>query len=147
MKQTDINNYGIYLEIVGSLTAEHNYGDWEVTEFPTFTKEGTETRTCSACGEKETRSIPKVTYSVEAGDGQVWTSGGTGTADFEFSRSWEDEEQKQTAYDLFTGIEVDGAAVTDPSLKEKGSAITKPHCFLPEYTVCRRTYDHSEVLG
>ncbi len=35
---------------------EHTWGKWEVTQAPTCTEKGVETRTC-ACGEKETREV------------------------------------------------------------------------------------------
>ena len=36
----------------------HAFGEWTVTTPATCTVDGTETRTCSACGETETRTIP-----------------------------------------------------------------------------------------
>ena len=105
--------------VIDELTVEHNWGDWEVTKEPTFTEKGEETRTCSGCGETETREIDKVTYSIISGNGQTWTKGGNGTADFEFTRSYKD-----TAYDLFTEVQIDGKKVTDFT-KAKGSVITK----------------------
>ena len=38
----------------------HDWGEWVRTKAPTTTEEGEETRTCSRCGETETRSIPKL---------------------------------------------------------------------------------------
>ena len=38
----------------------HDWGEWVQTKAPTTTEEGEETRTCSRCGETETRSIPKL---------------------------------------------------------------------------------------
>ena len=38
----------------------HTFGDWEVVEEATEDEEGLEERTCSVCGEKETREIEKV---------------------------------------------------------------------------------------
>ena len=107
------------LTIYKLLKAEHNWGDWEVTKEPAFTEKGEETRTCSGCGQTESREIDKVTYSIISGNGQTWTKGGNGTADFEFTRSYKD-----TAYDLFTEVQIDGKKVTDFT-KAKGSVITK----------------------
>jgi len=39
---------------------EHQWGDWTVTKEPTATEEGEETKTCSTCGDKETRPIAKL---------------------------------------------------------------------------------------
>lgn len=36
----------------------HSFGAWTVTQAPTNTTEGVESRTCTACGQKETRQIP-----------------------------------------------------------------------------------------
>ena len=38
----------------------HRWGDWKVTKPATVEAEGVETRACTACGEVETRAIPKV---------------------------------------------------------------------------------------
>lgn len=38
----------------------HTWGDWTVTTPATYDEEGVETRTCSVCGETETRAIPKL---------------------------------------------------------------------------------------
>jgi hypothetical protein len=38
----------------------HTWGAWQETKAPTETAEGEETRTCAACGEKETRPIQKL---------------------------------------------------------------------------------------
>ena len=41
----------------------HAFGEWTVTTPATCTKDGVETRTCSACGETETRAIPATGHS------------------------------------------------------------------------------------
>ena len=38
----------------------HNWGNWTTKKAATTTAEGKETRTCSRCGAKETRSVPKL---------------------------------------------------------------------------------------
>ena len=38
----------------------HSYGNWSVTKAATTTAEGVETRTCTRCGSKETRTIAKI---------------------------------------------------------------------------------------
>ena len=91
----------------------HDWGDWQVTKEPTETEEGEEKRTCSRCGEEETRAIPKIdvaVYNNTKGDEQQWVKGSYTAASFTFKRSVEDEK----TFELFTGIEVDGAVV-DPS--------------------------------
>lgn len=44
----------------------HTFGDWKETTPATCTAEGVETRTC-ACGETETRAIPKTEHDFSAG--------------------------------------------------------------------------------
>lgn len=38
----------------------HNFGDWKTTKEPTTEAEGVKERTCSRCGEKETKQIEKL---------------------------------------------------------------------------------------
>lgn len=47
---------------------EHTYGDWALTTAPTLTTEGSATRTCTGCEEKETVTVPALT------DTSVWTA-------------------------------------------------------------------------
>ncbi len=56
-----------------STECTHEWGDWTVTTEATCMANGTETRTCSACGEAETRSIDKVghTFSTYVADGNA----------------------------------------------------------------------------
>ena len=49
----------------------HAFGEWTVTTPATCTVDGTETRTCSACGETETRAIPATGHTF--GDWTVTT--------------------------------------------------------------------------
>ena len=46
---------------------EHTFGEWIVTTAPTCTQDGLETRTCSACGEVETRVIPAAGHHYKDG--------------------------------------------------------------------------------
>lgn len=41
----------------------HSWGDWVETKAPTCDEEGEETRTCSGCGETETRPVAKVAHT------------------------------------------------------------------------------------
>lgn len=47
---------------------EHTYGEWTLTTAPTLTTEGSATRTCTGCEEKETVTVPALT------DTSVWTA-------------------------------------------------------------------------
>ena len=62
----------------------HAFGEWTVTTPATCTVDGTETRTCSACGETETRTIPATGHTF--GDWTV-TTPATCTADGVETRS------------------------------------------------------------
>ena len=46
---------------------EHTFGEWVVTTAPTCTQDGLETRTCSACGEVDTRVIPAAGHDYKDG--------------------------------------------------------------------------------
>ena len=45
----------------------HSFGEWAVTIAATCTAEGEETRTCAACGEKETRKLDKIAHDYKDG--------------------------------------------------------------------------------
>lgn len=47
---------------------EHTYGEWTLTTAPMLTTEGSATRTCTGCEEKETVTVPALT------DTSVWTA-------------------------------------------------------------------------
>ena len=114
--------------LVGAVTAVHEWSDtWTTSTEPTIIAEGTKTRQCkhySTCNGTETETIAKVTYSTASGDGNVWTKGSSSTSDFRFVRSF--ESTNATAYNKFTGIQVDGKTVpTSSYTKEQGSVIVK----------------------
>lgn len=46
--------------------AGHKVGAWKVAKEPTCTEAGREERTCSMCGEKESREIPSLGHKLEA---------------------------------------------------------------------------------
>lgn len=54
-----------------TVACAHTYGDWTVTTPATCTTPGEETRTCTACGETETREIPVIAHT--AGNWEVQT--------------------------------------------------------------------------
>ena len=126
-KQTVVGSHNI-LAVIGAVTAVHDWSDtWATSTEPTVIAEGTKTRQCkhySTCSGIETEMIEKVTYSTASGDGNVWTKGSSSTADFRFVRSF--ESATATAYNKFTGIQVDGKTVSAGNYtKEQGSVIVK----------------------
>ena len=44
----------------------HSFGEWTIVTEPTCTEEGEETRTCTECGETETRPVPALSHSYTA---------------------------------------------------------------------------------
>lgn len=49
----------------GNLGTVHTYGKYVVTKQPTVLAEGVQTRTCTGCGAKENKSMPKLTPTVK----------------------------------------------------------------------------------
>ena len=49
----------------------HSFGEWMVTEEPTYEKQGSRSRVCSGCDETETEAIPCLTasYYITVTDG------------------------------------------------------------------------------
>lgn len=54
-----------------TVACDHTYGDWTVTTPATCTTPGEETRTCTACGETETREVAVIAHT--AGEWEVQT--------------------------------------------------------------------------
>ena len=55
-------NLTVLKNVVTVKCKQHSFGSWETTKAATCTSEGQETRTCSECGEKETRSVAKAKH-------------------------------------------------------------------------------------
>ena len=93
---------------IGSVTAVHDWGDWEVTTEPTTTAVGIATKSCKVtdCTGKETREIPKVTYTCTEGNNSKWTLGSTGALGFRFVRSYKDAESFEKHF--LKKVKVDG---------------------------------------
>ena len=73
--------------VCGTIYCAHNYGNWQTVKEATCTEKGTQKRTCSKCGEEETKEIEAVghNYQKPAGAGTKFTetaeySDGTNTA-------------------------------------------------------------------
>ena len=130
----------------------HDYGDWTETKAATVDAEGEETRTCSRCGNKETRSVPKlepedpsdepsgdetVSYSNTEGNGSSWTKGSTDTLTFTFKRNTDDE----LTYGHFVRALVDNTEI-DPSKYKKSSGSIKIE-LLPSYLETLAVGEHT----
>lgn len=77
------------------LTYEHKWGKWETTTPPTETTEGVQTKTCTVCGQTETRSVDKLPQGSGAGGGGGSEGGGTS----ECAHSWFEERMEPTCVD------------------------------------------------
>ncbi|MCR4804130.1 MAG: hypothetical protein K5981_00550, partial [Clostridia bacterium] len=108
----------------------HTWGDWTVVTPATETSEGSESRTCSRCGEAETRSIPKLSHvhilkkteavdptCTEAGNSAYWTCSGCGK---HFSDAAGSEEIELSAASIPALGHAYTAAVTAPTCTEGG---------------------------
>ena len=71
---------------------EHTFGEWIVTTQPTCTEPGEKTRTCSACGEVETRVIPAAGHDYKDGKCTV-----CGAADPNYKPSVKTGDESNTA--------------------------------------------------
>ena len=63
--------------------AGHQWGAWETTKAPTCTAEGEETRTCTVCGETETRTADKAAHTPVTVEGKDATCTEEGLSDGE----------------------------------------------------------------
>ena len=82
----------------------HVWGDWTVTKEATATADGVETRTCSGCGKKETRAIPKKSNpskdpNKKGSDGTAYGPGASAAAvDKAITSLASDSDPKGTKY-------------------------------------------------
>ena len=128
----------------------HVWGDWEETTPATTEADGEETRTCSGCGETETRAIPKLEhehdlYLVKGTDATCTASG---TKDYYECTGCEaifedGKGEKQTSFgDL--DIPATGHNIGEPA---KEGDETAPTCSLPGgYNVFTRCENCGAVL-
>jgi hypothetical protein len=74
----------------------HQWGEWVQTKAPTTTEEGEETRTCTTCGEKETRPVDKLAEHVHQWGDWVQTKAPTTTEEGEETRTCTTCGEKET---------------------------------------------------
>ena len=97
----------------------HAWGEWTVSKDTSAAMDGEETRTCSLCGEKETRAFR---YTCTDGEGNTWTKDEKPALSFTFKRSEDDGK----TFANFTDVQVDGKPVDKKYYSaEKGSVIIK----------------------
>lgn len=53
------NICGEYEDALIPATGEHNFGEWEITQYATCAQEGKKEHTCEVCGKSEEETIPK----------------------------------------------------------------------------------------
>ena len=79
-----------------------------------------EMRTCSRCGESETREIPATyAYRFTAGDGAEWTKGSSDGLTFTIKRTFEDA----STFRHFTGVKIDGKDVASSGYDAKSGSV------------------------
>lgn len=64
--ETQQNEHSTQEEKTVTLTIDHTWNDWTIAKEPTCQEEGQESRTCTLCGETETRPVPKTEHQYEA---------------------------------------------------------------------------------
>lgn len=114
-----------------TMTCDHVWGEWEVTEAATCAKEGTETRKCSVCGATETRAIAKADHTW--GEWEVTVAADCGN-DGEKTRKCSVCEKVETEVIPATGDHVWGEweVTKEPTCTKKGEKVRT--C-----TVCGKT--------
>lgn len=58
-------SYKFFYAVGKNTDHSHTFGDWKTTKASTYSEEGIMTRTCTACGYEETKSIEKLVKPVE----------------------------------------------------------------------------------
>ncbi len=98
----------------------HAWGEWIEKEPATESADGLEMRTCSRCGESETREIPATyAYRFTAGDGAEWTKGSSDGLTFTIKRTFEDA----STFRHFTGVKIDGKDVASSGYDAKSGSV------------------------
>ena len=116
---------------------KHSWGDWVVTKEATPEEPGEETRTCSTCGEKETRALSYVDPAKNDGmiyrivsNSDSWTSGDLVIT---VKRNVDDS----TCFSHFRGVAVDGYPLKRD--KEYSAVAGSTVITIPEVTMKRIT--------
>ena len=78
----------------------HDWGDWTVLKEPTFADQGSERRTCSICGETETRAIEALGFASKFRE-DVRALDAANTR----SERWEAIRTALTTYEMLTDAE------------------------------------------
>ena len=96
----------------------HSFGDWIITQAPTCTENGVETRTCSACGEEENAVVYPTGHSFSAWTGTEVTC----TVDGVKTRTCSNCGEVKTNVTYAQGHKVgDPVTVSEPTCTQNGS--------------------------
>ncbi len=113
-KGTDAETYYVWYKVVGN----ENYIDTE----PACVKVTIAEKKEDSDKKDDTDTVSRPEYKNTSGAGASWSKGTTGTLDFTFKRTENDE----TTYDHFAGVKVDGKTVDAANYEKiKGSVIIK----------------------
>lgn len=116
----------------------HSWNSWKVTKEPTTTAEGTEQRTCKACGTTESRSIAKLPEPVyEAFGGSIGSYNAHNLA----YKDWKGDTE-QAAF-----IEVYSVIKSDKVLEELAAEFEKVYGFAPSLGDKYRCTSSCEKVG
>ena len=129
------------VEVPVTVTSDgHSWSDWDVTTEPTCTKDGSKTRTCAVCGEKETEVIAKLGHEYKAvvTDPTCTEGGYTTYTCIRCDDTYVDD--KTDALGHTPGAPVK-EKVVEPTCTEKGSYDEVVYC-----TVCKEELSRKEVI-
>ena len=57
----------LYFKTAGTVCTSHSFGPWQVTTAATCTTDGSQTHSCTVCGESQTQSIPAYGHNYQNG--------------------------------------------------------------------------------
>ena len=120
---------------------EHAYGDWTVVSEPTETEDGVEKRTC-ACGETETRAIPRKQIKVNYGfvtEGSYTMSESTRGLSFKASGG----DPYGGMYRSFSANKIDNAVTYTFKIKNDGASRIELRFGYRNTSVQPRTFSNS----
>lgn len=119
--------------LAGCGECEHTYGDWIVVKEASYTAAGSQERTCTKCGEKETGSIEKLVCTEHTfGEWATTTEPGRITkGEKERACTKCNKKEKEDIPELGVSFKVvvkdaSGTKIVDETVTELGKTITKP---------------------
>ena len=101
--------------------AAHTFSEWETVVAPTCTQEGSESRNCSVCNEKETREIKATGHNLTATEAKAATCTSEGNIDYWYcttcKKYFSDKEGKNEINPASTVVKATGHNLTATDAK------------------------------